>query len=159
MGKHFTLKGPRVSSTDRIVIHGVIHKWCAHQQHWVPVERGFNNSSQTKDGLRSYCRDCDSIRYHLKKDDHRFGSIRRRYGITKDQYLDMIEEQNDRCPICEKTLPTETKHIHIDHDHKTGNIRGILCASCNTTLGRFNDDVVILQNAIDYLEEHRDRDS
>ena len=59
------------------------------------------------------------------------------------------------CPLCQKaSIPGITANIVKDHDHKTGNAREWLCDSCNTGLGRFKDDIALLQRAIEYLEKH-----
>jgi uncharacterized protein YlaI len=58
-----------------------------------------------------------------------------------------------KCPICEKTtIPGLTSRVALNHDHKTGKITGYICDSCNTGLGRFKDDIVVLQRAIKYLK-------
>ncbi len=60
------------------------------------------------------------------------------------------------CPICKKTtIPGLTSKVVCDHDHETGHPRAWICDSCNTGLGRFKDDEIILQNAIDYLRLNR----
>lgn len=62
----------------------------------------------------------------------------------------MYEAQGGRCAIC-KQAPPEGQFLHIDHDHKTEVRRGLLCPACNMGLGQFNDDVVRLLAAVDYL--------
>jgi len=58
------------------------------------------------------------------------------------------------CPICKKTtIPGLTSKVVLDHDHKDGKIRGWICESCNTGLGRFKDDINLLQRAIEYLQQ------
>ena len=58
-----------------------------------------------------------------------------------------------KCPICEKTtIPGLTSRVALNHDHKTGQITGYICDSCNTGLGRFKDDTVVLERAIKYLK-------
>lgn len=57
------------------------------------------------------------------------------------------------CPIChKKTIPGLTSKIVLDHDHETGRVRGWICDSCNTGIGRFKDDIKLLESAITYLE-------
>ena len=56
-----------------------------------------------------------------------------KYGITAEQYNKMLAEQNGVCAICGR--PPKTKRLHVDHDHKTGKIRALLCMMCNTKLG------------------------
>ena len=58
-----------------------------------------------------------------------------------------------KCPICGKvTIPDLTSKVVLDHDHKTGKVRGWICDSCNTGIGRFKDDIELLKSAIHYLE-------
>lgn len=62
----------------------------------------------------------------------------------------MLALQDSCCAICERTLAVET--AHLDHDHRSGRIRGVLCFDCNSALGKFRDDPKILNSAIRYLE-------
>jgi hypothetical protein len=77
-----------------------------------------------------------------------FTDIRLRswYGISKDQYDSMYQSQNGACKICTK----KTKLV-VDHDHKTGSVRGLLCSKCNQGIGLLKENVTALQNAIEYL--------
>lgn len=74
------------------------------------------------------------------------------YGITPDDYRRMLREQKGLCAICGKS----EKNMHIDHDHETGKVRGIICVSCNHMLGRAYDDIDILLNAVQYLRKNRE---
>ena len=76
-----------------------------------------------------------------------------KYGMTPEQRLDMIEQQQNQCAICKTQFGHDQKAIHIDHSHSTGKVRGILCAHCNTGLGKFKDSPAILAAAIEYLQE------
>lgn len=76
------------------------------------------------------------------------------YGISKEQYISMLESQGNVCAIC-KRLPRNKKGFAIDHDHHTGQIRGLLCGHCNTALGQLQDDIEIVQNAITYLQKYK----
>lgn len=84
-----------------------------------------------------------SRQYHVKKT----------YGMTLTDYNILLEQQGGRCMICKRTDPAKkgTKNFYIDHDHKTGKVRGLLCHFCNTGLGYFGDSVETLQRAQDYL--------
>ena len=75
-----------------------------------------------------------------------------RYGIDKDQFTKMIEEQENSCKICSKNL--DTCKAVVDHCHSTGSVRGILCNSCNVALGLINDDLGWLNKAKKYLTEN-----
>lgn len=57
------------------------------------------------------------------------------------------------CPICQKTTIVGVSKVVLDHNHSTGNVRGWLCESCNTGIGRFDDKIEIIQHAIDWLEK------
>lgn len=74
-------------------------------------------------------------------------------GVTQEQYLAMYKEQKGRCGICESRLYSKRyKAFAVDHDHKTGKIRGLLCTNCNTGLGLFKDDPIALQRAIEWTK-------
>ena len=74
----------------------------------------------------------------------------RKYGITLAYKIELIKKQGGNCLICTKKIDETSGHV--DHNHKTGEIRGILCGTCNAGLGMFQDDIQLLQNAIDYLK-------
>lgn len=74
------------------------------------------------------------------------------FGVTLDDYNRLLAEQNGRCAICETDDPGGRGAFHVDHDHETGQIRGLLCNECNIGLGKFGDDPARLRAAADYLE-------
>ncbi len=79
----------------------------------------------------------------------------RRYGLSNQQYLAMLEAQGGACALCATTGKgyNGTKYgLVVDHCHLTGKARGLLCPDCNTALGRFGDDAVRLRAAADYLD-------
>ena len=83
----------------------------------------------------------------------------RKHGMTLDRYEKMLLSQNSACAICNRPETLVLKggmksRLAIDHDHKTGAVRGLLCSRCNTTIGRAEDDVLLLQSMIDYLKKH-----
>jgi len=77
--------------------------------------------------------------------------LKRRYGITLEQYEAMLESQNGKCAICKGDCLTG-RNLAVDHDHETGKVRGLLCSKCNQGLGQLNN-IELLQRAIDYLKE------
>jgi len=79
--------------------------------------------------------------------------LRKAYGMTQVDYDRMYEAQQGLCAICGQ-LPIG-KPLNVDHDHRTGKVRQLLCWSCNTALGKFRDSVEILRQAVAYLERHR----
>ena len=74
----------------------------------------------------------------------------KKFGINADQYEAIAKEQNYLCAICEKAEPCN-RALAVDHCHSTKKVRGLLCDNCNTALGKFKDNVNLLQNAINYL--------
>lgn len=88
----------------------------------------------------SYCGPCFRDRY-----------LRRQFGISAADYDAMLAAQGSCCAIC-NTEPNG-RPWHVDHDHATGRVRGILCDNCNRGLGHFRDDVGFLNRAIEYLKE------
>jgi hypothetical protein len=77
--------------------------------------------------------------------------LRRTYGITEAEYLDVLDHQGGRCAICLKK-PVPGKNLHVDHDHRTHVVRGLLCMTCNhDLLGRRDKDPSLFTRAHDYL--------
>ena len=75
--------------------------------------------------------------------------LKRDFNLSVDEYESMLNLQNNVCAICFGT--SNGKRLAVDHDHKTGKIRGLLCDRCNTTLGRFDDDIKYFESMINYL--------
>lgn len=74
------------------------------------------------------------------------------YGVTPEQYQALLDAQDDRCAVCRSDAwPGKDNRPHVDHDHATGAVRGLLCGRCNTGLGQFQDDPALLRAAVDYL--------
>ncbi len=82
--------------------------------------------------------------------------LKRVYGITPDQYDALLELQRGRCAICERPSP-DGRRLHIDHDHKTKRVRGLLCHDCNRGLGIFKDSPSLLRMALVYLTDTWER--
>ena len=76
----------------------------------------------------------------------------RAYGISEEQTAALLAAQGGRCAICRTDTPGGVGDWHVDHDHATGVVRGLLCNSCNIALGLFRDDEALLTAALAYLE-------
>ena len=76
-------------------------------------------------------------------------AMKYKYGITRKQFDFMLKAQDYKCAICGKEITDQEPHI--DHDHNTGKVRGLLCGKCNTALGLFGDDPSLLNKAVQYL--------
>jgi hypothetical protein len=79
--------------------------------------------------------------------------LMRKYGMTIEQYDAMLEAQGGGCFICGRP-PRDDISLHVDHDHSTGEVRGILCFCCNNALADFQEDPVLLLKAADYIFRH-----
>jgi hypothetical protein len=94
------------------------------------------------------------------KNSLRCARLKYKYGITLGDYNRMFEEQNGVCAICGKkesslsNYSDSIKHLSVDHNHMTGEVRGLLCDKCNRMIGYANENIKILNNAIRYLEEN-----
>ena len=88
----------------------------------------------------------------------RIHNLRYKYGLTKEQYDRMLAGQDGGCAICKRPETAKIKgkvmDMAVDHCHKTGKVRGLLCSTCNTALGSFRDDPEIIRKAIEYLKSH-----
>lgn len=127
----------------------------------------FHKRSALKDGCKAWCKECDKAyrevnkekllqqsreSYHRKTDHQkRDGALKKKYGITHQDYLDMLKAQESKCAVCD--LP-EKENINgrlcVDHNHETGKVRGLLCNSCNRALGFLQDDAQVLYNLYKY---------
>ena len=111
----------------------------------------FGRNRGSRSGRTAYCKPCHNAKgketytrlYGSTRDYH----LKRRYGITSADVDAMIEAQGGVCAICQEREPK-----HVDHDHLTGSVRGVLCSCCNQALGNARDRTDILRAAIDYLE-------
>ena len=81
--------------------------------------------------------------------------LKRRFGITLDEFNEMYKNQSGKCLICDATESMLGHRLAVDHCHITGKIRGLLCKSCNVALGGFKDNIESLKKAIKYLEEKK----
>lgn len=84
-----------------------------------------------------------------------------KFGITLEQYEGMVSRQGNKCAICgvhasEASRSNPNKRLHIDHCHKTGRVRGLLCNACNVGLGSFRDSQEVMNKAISYLSSQRE---
>lgn len=79
--------------------------------------------------------------------------LRRRYGISLEQYEAMLELQDGRCAICGRHGDEFGRRLAVDHCHETGKVRGLLCINCNPGIGAFRDNPELLRRAASYLED------
>lgn len=108
----------------------------------------FYNDKNKPLGKSYLCKSCSKAK-------KRNNEIRKNYGITQQEYEEILKSQNYECAICGRsdTGIERTNRLSIDHCHDTGKVRGLLCNWCNQGLGMFRDDSSLLDKAISYLKE------
>ena len=82
-------------------------------------------------------------------------NLKSRFGINLDDYNNILISQNNCCAICKKHMNEFSYNLVVDHCHKSGKIRGLLCKKCNLGIGHLNDDIDILNNSILYLNKYK----
>lgn len=145
-------------------------KLCPNCQKVLSVSK-FNKASR-RDGYQTYCRNCHNsmqrekykkdpsqkikrqIRAARRKDRdplvQRKAELKRLYGITFDDYVNLYKKQNGVCAICLQECKTR-KSLSVDHDHDTMAVRGLLCNRCNRAIGMLGEDPDILERAKEYI--------
>ena len=79
--------------------------------------------------------------------------LKKRYGLSMDQYRSLFVAQNDSCAICKRNKTINELGLHVDHNHNSGKVRGLLCPSCNQALGLLQDNPELCRLAAIYIED------
>ena len=134
-----------------------------------PVEMFWKDKSK-KHGHCAVCKSCKTVvysiyrkkngydkkRYQKHKESERERHLVRKYGITLVEYNQMYRKQNGKCAICGKE---QINSFDVDHNHKTGEVRGLLCTNCNRMIGHANDSPERLNKGAEYLLSRKSRRS
>ena len=141
----------------------------------------FHNDKHKKDNLHTQCKECHSLRNKTKRktdivwremqaqrakqyrekypdknrDTIRNSTLKAKYGITSKEYDTLFESQGYKCAVCGSSKNQVYGKMPVDHCHNTGKVRGILCQSCNVTLGKVEEKEEILLALIEYLKKHK----
>lgn len=128
-----------------------------------PLNMFHSNKSQ-RDGLNTYCKTCQNKENARRKAEKKkdkvafrrsnYATELRKYGITLQQYDEMLYNQDGCCLGCCITIEEYGKHFAVDHCHSTGKIRGLLCGPCNLALGYVRDSPQVLRWLVNYLESY-----
>jgi hypothetical protein len=130
----------------------------------------FYKGVKHKGGYRHICRECVTVearkyrqtpgwRAYLKKYNQsdkgkatvRRYELKRKYGITKEDYDNIHKQQQGRCAICGEIEARLEKMLVVDHCHASGKVRGLLCTNCNFLIGHAKDNLDVLASAASYL--------
>jgi len=111
----------------------------------------FYKDKAFKDGLRNICKSCDNKK---TKRNYRKYDLKKRYSLTLEQYDVLFKSQEGRCKICNISEDNLGYKLCVDHCHKTGIVRGLLCKPCNLIVGNSKENIEILKKAITYVGEY-----
>lgn len=105
----------------------------------------FSRDRARLDGYRSQCKKCS---YASKQ----VTDLKKKYGITPAQYEELFESQEGNCAVCGRHQLEFKRRFDVDHNHDTGEVRGLLCHDCNRALGFLKDDPALAESAMNYLK-------
>ncbi len=151
----------RAEATAQLIAKGhkqVAEKCCNTCRVTRPVNE-FNDDASQSDGKSKTCRSCASRKNKARKPpgSHR-EIVLKRHGLTLEDFERMSITQGGKCAICGTTTPGGNgKHLAVDHDHITGEVRALLCGHCNQGLGHFKDNPNRLEAAARYLRAHSNK--
>lgn len=122
----------------------------------------FDTRKASKDGLTAQCTMCLRVKAMKVRSNNpeatRSKNLKNRFNMSIDDYNEIFLKQKGRCAICDKAevmkdIKGNVKWLAVDHNHDTNKIRGLLCNSCNTGIGKLGDSIKVLQSAIKYLKK------
>lgn len=129
----------RHTRKDHGAVRGEKEYLCPRCNKWVPESGWYVRANGSR---QSYCKPCHTA-------EGRDRRLRDLFNINEDEYDHILEYQQGVCFICKQ--PPKKRKLAVDHEHKTGLVRGLLCWGCNAALGKLKDDIELLQNAAAYL--------
>ena len=143
----FFLRVPRVEADPRALMKEKVCAACGEKDDGT----NFYQSSW------SYCKECTRKRnreqYAANKEQYkrraRNAELKRLYGITLDQYEEMLAAQDYKCAVCGGN--SKWGKLSVDHNHNTGKVRGLLCEKCNRAIGLLNDNAELAYKLGEYL--------
>lgn len=126
-------------------------------------KKEFSARTARASGKASWCKGCLNKwrTEHREKNRKKFQDyefkrgLRRNYGLTVDQYNELLIRQNGCCACCGKHESEFKRRLHVDHDHASGQVRALLCTECNPGLGYFKHSIKRLEMAIRYLNKFK----
>lgn len=129
-------------------------KTCSKCGEEKPTDDFYPKRRSCKMCVQAYQRDLAASRPNY----HRNRNLINRYGISGDEYQTLLANQNSACPICQVEISEILEYkgkrsVVVDHNHETGEVRGILCSGCNLVLGHARESTDVLYKAIVYLSE------
>lgn len=128
-----------------------------HKEHMIEIAKNSrdkrlkSNYKRTREKSREYNNNYRKKHREQFLKQQRKDSLKSKFNLTLEEYDKILIEQHNCCAICKRHISEFKKSFCVDHNHITNKVRGLLCAKCNTGLGMFDDNIDILNNAIQYL--------
>lgn len=141
-------KRPRTRRNIKLTEDAIAKK----QNLYVP-EKACKNGHSLRFVISNNCVQCSRDQLEKHKISRKLSRLKKEYGLTKDQYLEMVAVTDGACFICNEK-PASHFSLHVDHCHKTKKVRGLLCSRCNQALGLFRESTKLLNKAEEYLYAH-----
>ncbi len=119
------------------------------------VDKSTDNFSTSKKEIKYkqyQCKECNKAYRQENKIKIRDYQLKYKFGISLDLYMSILKEQNYSCAICQ-CVNASGRDLAVDHNHTTGEVRGLLCSACNSGLGHFRDSIYLISKAQDYLQK------
>ncbi len=126
--------------------------------------KSFKDFNKSKETLSCHCTLCSrelahkydnpekrKEKYQLKKEQVLNYNLKRKFGITLEEYNVKLKKQGDKCMICKISTKENGKRLAVDHNHTSGSVRDLLCANCNAAIGFLQENVQIAKNALKYI--------
>lgn len=129
------------------------------------------STMKVRNGISSHCKSCNNQRskeymktphgqekkeeyYKKRKEKYVDRKLRKKFGISYEQYKKILDRQDGKCSICGKTPEENKKLLAVDHNHLTGKNRGLLCSSCNICIGFIEKNKLSVNSISNYLTTH-----
>lgn len=123
----------------------------------------YNKHPKLTGGYRNQCKACKKEywkAYQKSPNGKRVmknNRLKYEYGINEDKYNEIFTAQGGCCAICKTHQTSLPISLAVDHDHKTGEVRGLLCGNCNRGIGYLQDTAEVLESATNYLLKHKNK--
>lgn len=126
------------------------------------TDYSFKRPKNRKPGYQPRCKSCsleDTKIWREQQTTERLKDLyyKRNYGMSLEEFNFLLESQHCKCKLCYRELTIDglgPSRVVVDHCHKNGHVRGLLCNECNRALGYFHDNIQALENAVDYLRNN-----
>lgn len=154
-----TIEKIRIANKNRVLSEASKESFKQKMRGRIPWNKG--TSQRTREHLNENARNWVNKNKERRRLQGRKSFLMKTFGISMEDFDLMAAKQNYKCAICQmvpeikidsrgRTIET----LCIDHDHKTGKMRALLCRPCNSALGLFKDNTITVKNAVQYLEDY-----